>query len=215
MRRIVILLVALGMGPGFLRSQESTDPITELRVQAAAGEVASQRQLAARYAEGVGVTRDLALARRWYEQAAEAGDPESQTAMGLMLADAKGGNADPAQALRWFRQAAEQGYAPAQYWMGWMYLTGRGVEADASVAATWWRRAAQQGDASSQNNLGLLYEEGLGVRQDPIEAHAWLSLSGMSSVSALEDRMTPDQLVQARQRAEELKAVYAAMTNDQ
>lgn len=84
-----------------------------------------------------------------------------------------------------------------------------------AVAA--WRMAANQGDAKSQLRLGRLYEAGLGVPQVYVEAHRWFNLAAAQGADearnardAIADKMTRDELAEARKLAASFKPVTAA-----
>ncbi len=81
---------------------------------AAAGDVAAQRELAARLHAGRGRPRDVRSAMDWYRRAAEAGDAESQFQLGNLYLMGEGIEADDVWAITWFRRAAGQGHAKAQ-----------------------------------------------------------------------------------------------------
>lgn len=104
-----------------------TADIATLQIQAQAGDVKAQVQLADDYFTGNGIGQDYAKAFDWYKKAANAGNPEAQTELGLMYA--KGYDVTPVdykEALHWTRIAAEQGYVGAQYNLGVAYDNGLG-----------------------------------------------------------------------------------------
>ncbi|HAZ60680.1 MAG TPA: hypothetical protein DCY89_03800 [Gammaproteobacteria bacterium] len=96
----------------------AADPATlaypALAQLAAAGDVAAQRELAARLHAGRGRPRDVRSAMDWYRRAAEAGDAESQFQLGNLYLMGEGIEADDVWAITWFRRAAGQGHAKAQ-----------------------------------------------------------------------------------------------------
>jgi hypothetical protein len=78
-------------------------------------------------------------------------------------------------------------------------------------AVKWYRSAATQGHACAQLALAGCYFRGLGVTKDYVEAYKWLSLSAAQGVEEstkllpiLERMMTPEQVLEGRQRAEPL-----------
>lgn len=70
-------------------------------------------QLGMMYQGGIGVTRDPALAIRWFRKPAEDGNPWAQFSMGELLSEVEGMSGD-APALEWFRKAAALGHAEAK-----------------------------------------------------------------------------------------------------
>lgn len=92
--------------------------------------------------------------------------------------------------------------------LGVMYEQGSVVPKDYREACRCYKEAAELGNAESQNRLGTMYFEGKGVKQDYIQAQKWFYLAGKSglqeavhNVRVLEKKMTPDQIVQAKQLA--------------
>ena len=116
-----------------------------------------------------------------------------------------------------FGTLADQGYAFAQFRLGVMYAEGRGVPDDSAEAAKWYRRAADQGHADAQLYLSVLYDVGSGVPQDHVQALMWSILAAGNSQaldtenrniidespSIIGDKMTPEQIAEARKLARE------------
>jgi len=76
----------------------------------------------------------------------------------------------------------------------------------------WYRKAAAQGHLLSQYFLAAFHATGQGVPKDFVQAHMWFDLAashGMSDAdilrASLAKEMTPEQLAQARQLAQEWK----------
>ena len=84
-------------------------------------------------------------------------------------------------------------------------------------AARWYRRAAEQGEPFAQSNLFKMYEEGIGVERDYVAAYMWLEIYAPSveapllreyldrDRTSLEERMTRDQITEAKRLAREWK----------
>src|SRR5450631_132787 len=170
--------------------------------------------------DGVAAYRsgDYGKAVEVWRALADQGVPMAQYRLGDMYAEGKGVEQNDTTAMQWFQRAAEHGIADAQYNVGASYAAGLGVARNDAEAAKWFRRAAEQGMAFAQLNLGLLYASGRGVPQDNVEAMTWLDLAvialppgGARSDAAramqdVADKMTPEQLQQARMRAKGWKA---------
>jgi uncharacterized protein len=143
--------------------------------------------------------------------AATQGHPVAQHRIGVMYFMGQGVEQDWAEATRWFRKAAEQGQGEAQYSMGMRYLLGQSVVQDEAEAVRWLKPAADQGVAVAQATLALRYAKGEGVPQDDVEAYKWAMLARSQgdpnivgvSLSNLEQRMTREQIVEAKRRAKE------------
>ena len=100
------------------------------------------------FERGLGVDRDLATARTWYERAAEAGNVRAMHNLAVLVADG-GGKPDYAAAARWFRKAAEYGVRDSQYNLAILYARGMGGPQDLVQSYAWFSAAADQGDADA------------------------------------------------------------------
>lgn len=143
----------------------------------------AQAGIAAMYLGGLGVPPDYKMALIWSERAAHQGEPKAQYLLGSMYRDGKGIQKDLARAMDLFRLAAEQNLHWAQYTLGLMYLLGEGVPSDRLEAYHWFALASavrNDDDAQEHATAAFLLEE----------------------VSA---KLTPDQLLQAKQRVSEWK----------
>jgi uncharacterized protein len=124
---------------------------------------------------GIGVTKDLAEARRLLRRAAELGHGDSQLTLARNLQNGSDGEQrDMVQAAAWLKKAAEQGQHQAQHALGLAYYYGQGVPADRAEAAAWYRKSAVGGYDAGQRNLGLCLLRGEGVERDVEEAAVWL-----------------------------------------
>lgn len=153
----------------------------------------AQRNLAAMYAENVGMARSDAEAKRYYHKfQKQLQGGESAFVIGILyLNEALMSDANDVdvkeEAMKWFREvaqrsrgAAEQGDTTAQSRLGTMYKYGFGVESSAEESEQWYRKAlqgfrtkAEQGDAEAQIALGQMYEFGNGVESSAEEAKKW------------------------------------------
>jgi Sel1 repeat len=126
---------------------------------------------------------------------------------------------DYVTAERLYRSLAEKGDASAQHFLGKMYENGEGVRQNSAEAAKWFRLAADQGHTGAQFYLGGMYANGNGVPRDYVQAYMWLDLSSAgqqnfyatASRSAVADKMTPAQIVEAQR----LVSVWKAKRPDQ
>lgn len=100
--------------------------VEEWRPAAIAGEADAQFNLAQAYRLGRGVPADLALAERWFREAALQGQSEAGTNYGLTLFQ----NGKRGEALPWLEQAVVRGDARAQLALGTMLYTGDGIARD-------------------------------------------------------------------------------------
>jgi localization factor PodJL len=156
-----------------LSGGRTQDGIVLLRSAADRGLAMAQYRMAKLYERGEGVTANLTMARQWTERAAASGNRRAMHDLGVYFARGEGAPLDEGAAFRWFRQAAELGVADSQYNLGVLYQQGRGVGASPSEALFWFSVAARQGDSDAA-------------------AHA----------TALEAQLSPQQVQQARARAQ-------------
>ena len=115
------------------------------------------------------------------------------------------------EAFKWYKKSAEQGYDESQYNLGGMYYKGKGVAQNYTEAIKWFKKAAEQGDVEAQFALGGMYYNGEGVPQNYIEGYVWLRIASakghkdaMHNLYVIKSKMTPEQLAEAKKRAEVL-----------
>ena len=119
-----------------------------------------------------------------------------------------------AAALKLMQPLAEKGNALAQYRIATMHKMGLGVSKDAKEAKKWSRLAARQGNADAQALLGSLYYKAEGGESpDVVRAYMWYEVSSeqgsseaKSEITAVAKDMTPQQLAEAREKAQKCKA---------
>jgi TPR repeat protein len=61
------------------------------------------------YYKGLGVTKDLAMARIWFKKSQDQGCVDSQRRLGMMMATGEGGAKDFLQGFAFVKRAAERG----------------------------------------------------------------------------------------------------------
>ena len=150
-----------------------------LRAAAMAGNPNAQYEVAAAYATGQGVEKDVKKALTWYRKAAARGLPMAQYRLGTMYEKGRGVSKDRAAARIWYSRAAVKGNRKAMHNLAVMNAEGGddGTKPDFTKAAQWFRKAAELGLTDSQFNLAILSERGLGVPQSQIEAYKWFALA--------------------------------------
>ncbi|HEY0447191.1 MAG TPA: SPOR domain-containing protein [Allosphingosinicella sp.] len=121
--------------------------VTQWRPLANRGDADAQFNMGQAYKLGRGVPADIAIARSWYEKAAQQGHHAAQSNLGLLLFQA----GDRKTAMYWIRKAADRGDPRAQYVLGTALFNGDGVAKDWPRAYAMMSRAAAQGlpDASA------------------------------------------------------------------
>jgi hypothetical protein len=155
---------------------------------------------------------DYVKAAQEFKVLAEQGNADAQCLLGTLYAKGRGMPKNNAEALRWYRAAAEQGNAKGQYYLAVIFDMGDGVPRDYAEALKWYRKAAEQGLAVAQSNLGAMYGLGQGVPRDYVRACMWLNLAAeqgyseaQNCIEAISEKMTPDQIAEARRLAKEWK----------
>ncbi len=176
--------------PATASSAAATSPIlaalpdgigsARLRQAALADDPAAAFEVAARYAEGRGVTSDMQSAVAWYERAAGEGLAPAEYRLGSIYEKGLGVPKDLAKAQDWYRRAADAGNVKAMHNLAVLYAEGAGGEPDLERAATLFRQAAERGVRDSQFNLAILHARGLGVPQDLVEAYKWFAIAASS-----------------------------------
>ena len=162
-----------------------------LRQAALRGDAAAQIEVAARFANGQGVERDLPQALQWYTRAAAQGSAVAQYRLAAFYERGWGATRDLERARIWYARAAEQGNVKAMHNLG--VLTAADGRGDLAAAAGWFAKAAEFALPDSQINLAILHQNGLGVPKDPVQAYKWLALAARTG-----DREALARINQAR-----------------
>jgi localization factor PodJL len=180
-----------------------------LREAADGGDPKAMFEIASRYAEGRGVTADLAMAAEWYRQSAELGYAPAQYRLGNFYEKGNGVQQDAIQAMAWYDKAAKQGNASAMHNLAVLHAMGATGTPDNDAAARWFIEAAELGVTDSQYNLGILAAKGAGVPQSLEESYKWFSLvakAGDRDAASKRDEVAkalrPEQLEKAKAATE-------------
>jgi localization factor PodJL len=166
--------------PATVASIDKRQPVArpqDLRSAAATGVPAAQFEMAARYADGRGVTKDLAQAAAWFERAAQQEFAPAQYRLGAMYEKGNGVERDLEKAREWYQRAAERGHVRAMHNLAVLIAEGAAGKPDYGTAAQWFRSAAEHGVRDSQYNFAILNARGLGVAQDLVQSYMWFSLA--------------------------------------
>jgi TPR repeat protein len=164
------------------------------------------------YLSGDGVAKDRERAEAWFSHAVDAGHGPGKIAWAsVLIADAQGGrNPDRVfEARALLEEALEDGLVLASYFLARLYIEGIGGHpVEEAPAAHYTRIGAESGHARMQVWLALMYLEGRGVEQNLVTAAQWASLAAANGDTmgdqvrrALEERLSPDELREARERA--------------
>jgi uncharacterized protein len=123
--------------------------LSEWRPLASRGDATAQFNMGQAYRFGRGVPADAAIARSWYEKAAQQGHQQAQAALGLLLYQ----TGDRKTAIYWIRKAAERDNPRAQYVLGIAHFNGDGVARDWPRAHALMSRASAAGIAEAAATL--------------------------------------------------------------
>jgi localization factor PodJL len=186
----------------------------ELREAAGAGDPNAAVEIAARYAEGRLVPRDLGKAAQWHELAAERGVAVAQYRLASLYERGQGVAKDPPVAADWYRRAAEQGNTGAMHNLAVMMSAGVDGAPGYAEAVEWFRAAADRGVEDSQYNLGVVYARGLGQDRNLVESYKWFALaaaSGDREAGAHRDEIGSTLSVDDRAKARAAAAAWRPM----
>jgi localization factor PodJL len=159
---------------------ETTHDMALAALQSAAdlGNAKAQFEIASRYAEGRGVTRDLKTAAQYYQKAATQGLVPAQYRLGSFFEKGAGFPRDLVQAKAWYLKAAEQGNVRAMHNLAVLLAeVGDNGKPDYAGAAQWFRKAAEFGVRDSQYNYAILLARGLGVGQNLASSYTWFAIA--------------------------------------
>lgn len=157
------------------------------KAQADAGNAHAAYRYAVEYHDGkpnVVAKRDLEIARTYYEQAAAAGHPKAQYDLGAMYEFGMGVPQSIEKAAELYHQAALGGVPEAQWNYATMLETGEGVEKDEIQALAFY----------------LIAGDG-GFSVPPVNESGIVDPQALTAPEELAERLTPEQVVEARQRA--------------
>ena len=109
----------------------------------------AQYRLAKLHEKGIGVAKDLKLARKWTEKSARGGNIKAMHDLAVFMAEGEGGEQTYAGAVEWFRKAAEFDIVDSQYNLGVLYEQGLGISPNPQEALFWFQIAAKNGDTGA------------------------------------------------------------------
>lgn len=124
---------------------------------AATGDRVAWTRLGCCYELGLGVTVDLARARRCWQRAAASGDAVAAYCLASHYED----RGDYGRARRWYERAAQAGDHDAQIDLARLYINPTAGLLDYERAHHWFSCAAANGDEAAAAALALLRTSGL------------------------------------------------------
>lgn len=137
--------------------------LTKYTEAAEAGNSDAQYHLAVMYAEGQGVSQDMAKAAGLLEQAAAQNHDDAKLMLGLFNIYGDGVPRNPDKGAELIKQAAVNGNDTAMYYLGNLYAAGLGVNKDIPTALHWMQMAADAGfpvkeELLTESGLASLYQ---------------------------------------------------------
>lgn len=135
-----------------------------LRRAAKSGIIPAHLWIGSLHEKGIGVEKDLMLARTHYTAAAEKGNAKAMHNLAVLYAEGIDGRRDYKTAARWFQRAAERGIADSQYNLAILLMRGIGTDQNHQEAYKWFALAALQGDreaARHRDEIGSKLEPGV------------------------------------------------------
>jgi hypothetical protein len=154
-----------------LLSADAQTALETLRAQAAGGDVKAQMDLAYRYRDGKGVTKDAVEAMNWAHRAADAGNADAMDFVGFAYLRGAVVKRNPAIAFAYFKAAANDS-AQAAFNLGQCYYGAQGTEQDCAKALEWWKKAAEMGHGRAAACAAMAYHSGEGVKADAAQARS-------------------------------------------
>ncbi len=138
------------------------------------GHDGAAKALADHYRFGTsGVTKDLALARKWYQRAMALGEADAIVALGYMAEMGLDGPKDPVEARRLYKLGADSGSGWGAENYAILLQIGKGGAKDEKGAADFMRLAVDRDQTSAMRRLGSYYRDGVGLERDTQMAIAW------------------------------------------
>jgi localization factor PodJL len=182
--------IDLGQTQHFVATTPASDPVATNSISrtetparmtlisaATAGQAPAQYELASRYADGRGVTKDAQQAQQWFEKAAQQNLAPAQFRLGAIYERGIGVGRDLQKAHDLYLRAANQGNIRAMHNLAVLSAEGVDGKPDYATAATWFQKAAEHGVRDSQYNLAILTARGLGVEQNLKQSWLWFALA--------------------------------------
>ena len=155
--------------------------IDELLNLANKGDLDAQGELAVRYIDGIGISKDEAKGRELLEKAANSGHARSQYNIGrCYLFGLWGSIKNERKGIDYLERSTGQRTTTAETLLGICYFDGIGVAVDRKKAVDLYQRAADKGDAEGQGLLGNAYK----MVQNYDEAFKWFEKAAEQNVPA-------------------------------
>jgi len=140
-----------------------------LIAKAKEGDARAQVNLAVRYRDGKGVTKDDATAMEWAHRVADSGNAEAMDFVGFAYLRGAVVTRNPEIAFAYFKAAANES-AQAAFNLGQCYFGAQGTEQDIPKALEYWKSAAERGHGRAASSASMVYLSGEGTSPDAVLA---------------------------------------------
>ena len=149
------------------------------------GNVVSQYHLGEIHRKGLGVPRDLELARSWYNTAVKNNFPKAFARLADLYFSVKGGiEPDLDTAIDLYTKAATAGDSYSGLLLSIFYAKGFGVPQNLPLSVHWYNTVEQNKDQLlAKFDVARVYETGFGFKKDYQEAVKWYSLAAEGGFS--------------------------------
>lgn len=159
------------LGRAHAASGQMSEAIAAYRRASDKGHTTAMVELGVILANGTGVAKDEAQARKLFERAADAGNPRGITNLAVLSGGSTG--ADPAKTRALLAKAAEGNSPVAQYQLGLMFQDGVGGGKDETAARGMFEKAAAQEHPGALERMGAYAAAGRGGPTDADAAKAY------------------------------------------
>lgn len=168
----------------------------------------------ARLSGEMGLPKDVALAEKLLNAAAQKGDTDAQLSLGQFYITGLFGRQDVAAGVRWLQAAADAGSAKAAGTLAYFLITGKqSVPVDATRGVALARKAMASNEMLGHYALGVAYVTGAGIAENPAEGWYQISLaqrmdnqqqlkSAADYLAKASAKLTPAQLAQLKARVD-------------
>jgi TPR repeat protein len=159
------------LGRAYAANRQVPEAIATYRRAADKGSTSAMVELAVMFANGSGVAKDDAQARKLLERAAEAGNPRAVANLAALFKNG-GAPPDPVKARALLSRAAETN-AEAQYQLGLLMADGAGGPQDDVAARALFEKAAAQNHPGALERMGDFAQSGRGGPKDTSAAKVY------------------------------------------
>lgn len=149
------------LGRAHAASGQMSEAIAAYRRASDKGHTTAMVELGVILANGTGIAKDEAQARKLFERAADAGNPRGITNLAV-LSGGSGAGTDPAKTRALLAKAAEGNSPVAQYQLGVMLQDGVGGAKDEAAARDMFEKAAAQEHPGALERMGTYALTGRG-----------------------------------------------------